>query len=83
MNPRLEETMSSNAGAMPSQQERTATNLRQDQNAGQPAGNLAFRYGAIGIPAVAAALRYTASTKNPAYAPVVHRPDPRLAELAI
>ena len=43
---------------------------------------LAGRYGAIGISAVAAALRYAGVAKNPAYAPVVHRRDARFAELA-
>jgi hypothetical protein len=33
------------------------------------------RYGEIGIPAVAAALRYQSDAKNPAYAPVVPRDD--------
>jgi len=33
------------------------------------------RYGAIGISAVAAALRYQSEVKNPAYAPVVHQLD--------
>ncbi len=79
--------MSTNAGAMPGNQERTATNLRHDlgEQSGRPAGktsDLAVRYGAIGIPAVAAALRYTVVIKNPAYAPVVHRPNSRLAEMA-
>ena len=32
-------------------------------------------YGAIGISAVAAALRYQSEVKNPAYAPVVHQRD--------
>lgn len=39
-------------------------------------------YGAIGISAVAAALRYAGVTKNPAYAPVVHRPESRFASQA-
>ena len=42
--------------------------------------NLAGRYGAIGISAVAAALRYSDAGKNPAYAPVVPRFNRRLAE---
>ena len=44
--------------------------------------NLASCYGKIGISAVAAALRYAGTTKNPAYAPVVHRIDLRFAERA-
>jgi hypothetical protein len=31
--------------------------------------NLSYRYGTIGIQAVAAAVRYAGSRKNPAYAP--------------
>ncbi len=42
--------------------------------------NLDHRYGRIGIPAVAAALHYTAATKNPAYAPVVNNIDWRFVE---
>jgi hypothetical protein len=38
-------------------------------------------YGAIGISAVAAALRYAGVRKNPAYAPAVHHADARYAEL--
>ncbi|MGH6771721.1 MAG: hypothetical protein ACRECO_22195 [Xanthobacteraceae bacterium] len=37
--------------------------------------NLDGRYGEIGIPAVAAALRYKSDAKNPAYAPAVPRDD--------
>jgi hypothetical protein len=33
----------------------------------------AARFGTVGIPAVAAALRYPSETKNPAYAPAVLR----------
>ena len=40
------------------------------------------RYSKIGIPAVAAALRYPSETKNPAYAPVVLREN-RKAEEAV
>ena len=40
------------------------------------------RYGKIGIPAVAAAVRYQSEAKNPAYAPVVPRDDRWLAENA-
>jgi hypothetical protein len=36
-------------------------------------------YGSIGISAVAAALRYAGTSKNPAYAPAVHRPESRFA----
>jgi hypothetical protein len=45
--------------------------------------NLDNRYGKIGISAVAAALRYSSVTKNPAYAPVAAPPiDERFQELA-
>jgi hypothetical protein len=45
--------------------------------------SLARRYGKIGISAVVAALPYQSDAKNPAYAPVVLRPDDkRLAEMA-
>jgi len=44
--------------------------------------NLSVRYGKIGIPAVAAALRYRDAGSNPAYAPVVPRNDHRLIEIA-
>lgn len=78
--------MPTTAGATPGQQERTATDLRHDAATTKQTptltSNLAVRYGAIGIPAVAAALRYTVVAKNPAYAPVVHRPDPKRIEMA-
>jgi hypothetical protein len=44
--------------------------------------NLDSRYGEIGISAVAAALHYKSVAKNPAYAPVVPRPDQRSEEMA-
>ena len=59
---------------------------------GQPAGavdarrgetNLTYRYGSIGIEAVAAAVRYAGSRKNPAYAPVVTRIEARRYESAV
>ena len=37
---------------------------------GQPEPSLDSRYGAIGISALAAALKFKTATKNPAYAPV-------------
>jgi hypothetical protein len=51
-------------------------NVRRDEP------NLDSRYGEIGISAVAAALQYQSEVKNPAYAPVVHQLDKRLAEMA-
>lgn len=44
--------------------------------------NLDHRYGEIGISAVAAALRYSEISKNPAYAPVAIRIDWRSIEAA-
>jgi hypothetical protein len=45
--------------------------------------NLDIRYGKIGISAVAAALRYSGVTKNPAYAPVAAPPiEERFQEIA-
>ncbi len=43
---------------------------------------LAGRYGQIGISAVAAAVRYQGSAKNPAYAPTSNTWRERLAEAA-
>jgi hypothetical protein len=40
------------------------------------------RYGQIGISAVAAAVRYQGTAKNPAYAPVVMKWDDRAEEAA-
>lgn len=40
------------------------------------------RYGEIGIPAVAAAVRYQGEAKNPAYAPVPNRWEDRNEEAA-
>jgi hypothetical protein len=51
----------------------TSTSKREEQA-------LDGRYGKIGIPAVAAAVRYQSDAKNPAYAPVVPRSDERFAE---
>jgi hypothetical protein len=42
--------------------------------------DLAVRYGAIGISAVAAAMRYQGDAKNPAHAPAVHQVDERSGE---
>ncbi len=43
---------------------------------------LAGRYGQIGISAVAAAVRYQGSAKNPAYAPASSKWRDRIAEAA-
>ena len=72
--------MPKTTGDMPGQEERQATDRRQETTGDDH--NLTVRYGEIGIPAVAAALRYTEAAKNPAYAPVVPRVDPRLIEMA-
>ncbi len=53
-----------------------------NENSRRKESSLDSRYGEIGIPAVAAALRYQSEVKNPAYAPVEHRQDDRVAELA-
>jgi hypothetical protein len=65
------------AGASPSQEERQKTTEGRHE-----ANNLTVRYGKIGIPAVAAALRYCDAGKNPAYAPVEPRTNHRLMEMA-
>jgi hypothetical protein len=45
--------------------------------------NLSYRYGSIGIEAVAAAVRYAGARKNPAYAPAAQpRVDQRFIEPA-
>jgi len=64
------------AGALPEQEERQPVEGRRETH------NLTVRYGKIGIPAVAAALRYCDAGKNPAYAPVVVRVDYRMHEMA-
>ena len=68
--------MPTTTGAKPGQEERQATDQRHETP------NLTGRYGRIGIPAVAAALRYTVAAKNPAYAPVVPIANDRLMEMA-
>jgi hypothetical protein len=68
--------MSKTTGASPGQEARQTTEWRRETN------NLTGRYGKIGIPAVAAALRYCDTGKNPAYAPVVIKANPRLIEMA-
>lgn len=42
--------------------------------------NLSFRYGCIGIDAVAAAVRYAGTGKNPAHAPTAERIEERFFE---
>jgi hypothetical protein len=73
--------MPTTTGALPENEKRQpAAEGRQELRGETP--NLTVRYGKIGIPAVAAALRYCAAGKNPAYAPVVPRNDHRLIEMA-
>jgi hypothetical protein len=48
----------------------------------RPRTDLDSKYGAIGISAVAAALRYQGQTRNPAYAPAPAAPDDRFREAA-
>ena len=62
--------------SMPGHEKRQPTEWRRETT------NLAGRYGEIGIPAVAAALRYTDAGKNPADAPVAPRIDLRFVEMA-
>jgi hypothetical protein len=68
--------MPKTAGATPVNEERPTSEGRRESH------NLTVQYGKIGIPAVAAALRYCDAGKNPAYAPVVPRVDHRLSEMA-
>jgi hypothetical protein len=57
---------------------------RQSSEArGEERPNLSYRYGTIGIEAVAAAVRYAGSGKTPAEAPVAHRIDQRFLETAV
>jgi hypothetical protein len=53
-----------------------------DNRVAPKAESLARRYGEIGIPAVAAAVRYQSEAKNPAYAPVEPRPAQWLEDMA-
>ena len=76
--------MPKTAGALPGQEERQTTAEWRQTTAEwrRETNNLTGRYGKIGIPAVAAALRYSDAGKNPAYAPVVHIVDHRRIEMA-
>ena len=69
--------MPKTAGALPGQDERQTTSAPRRET-----HNLTVRYGKIGIPAVAAALRYCGTGKNPADAPVVIHVDHRRVEIA-
>ena len=74
--------MSKSTGPTPGPMERSAQAGQAKAALYQPNQNLSVRYGKIGIPAVAAALRYCDAGRNPAYAPVVPRNDHRLMEVA-
>jgi len=51
-----------------------------NENTRRKGSNLDSRYGEIGIPAVAAALRYQSELRNSTQEPVEHRQDDRVAE---
>ena len=68
--------MTDKTGAKPEQK------ATQTEHPGDRRVDLGGRYGAIGISAVAAAVRYAGDTKNQAYAPVVHRVDSHLVAFA-
>jgi len=80
----VEEQMSKSAGPTVGPMERSAEAGQAKVHAqmSQINQNLSVRYGKIGIPAVAAALRYCDAGRNPAYAPVAPRNDHRLIEIA-
>jgi len=71
MTPKLDKT--------PSQNQRLQPVERRGEHT-----NLSYRYGTIGIEAVAAAVRYAGARKNPAYAPAAQpRIDQRFLEPAV
>ncbi len=73
--------MTATTGQRPGQD--TAFDRRQpDEERRREQTNLDHRYGRIGIPAVAAALRYADASKNLAYAPVVIKVDARFIDAA-
>jgi hypothetical protein len=53
-----------------------------DRKVASESTSLDCRYGQIGILAVAAAVRYQGSAKNPAYAPASNKWRDRMAEVA-
>ena len=67
---------------------RTGTAAKQNPQTSQAEGsseqriNLSYRYGTIGIQAVAAAARYSGVRTKPAHAQAVHRIDQRFVESA-
>lgn len=70
---------------------KTATNKAAKNQSSQPQPpeglseqtNLSYRYGTIGIEAVAAAVRYAGAGTNPVDAPVVERTEDRFVETAV
>jgi hypothetical protein len=54
----------------------------QDQRQRSEHNSLVRRYGQIGIPALAAALRYATSVSSPTHTPTANRRDERFWELA-
>jgi hypothetical protein len=70
--------MNAQSGIAPSQKQQAAQAASTSEQT-----NLSYRYGSIGIEAVAAAVRYAGARKNPAYAPVVQRTELRQHENAV
>jgi hypothetical protein len=68
--------MTAKTGAKPEQ------NVTKTERSDDRRVDLGVRYGAIGISAVAAAVRYAGDTKNHAYAPVDHHIEERFTEVA-
>jgi hypothetical protein len=61
----------------------TKNNSTTAQSQTRSEADLDSRYGAIGIPAVAAALQFKGEVKNPVAAPAAPQPrDERLADIA-
>ena len=78
--------MNAQSSAAPSQEQQAAqasTQAGTQADSRPEKTNLSQRYGSIGIDAVAAAMRYAGTGKNPAYAPVVNRIETRQHENAI
>jgi hypothetical protein len=77
--------MTTKTGPVPASQTTQDTQARRQEPRDEQRreqAQLVRCYGSIGISAVAAALRYAGVSKNPAYAPVVHRPESRFASQA-
>ena len=73
--------MTAKTGATPAKTMHETVETRRTEPRREPT-TLSGRYGAIGISAVAAAVRFAGSSQNPAYAPAPARLDLRLAEFA-